>query len=42
MIFFGAAVCCYASYMISFYPFVLLEGIWALFGFISLVKKKDE
>lgn len=37
MNFFGAAVCCFASYMVKFYPFVILEGTWGLFGFISLM-----
>lgn len=34
----GAAICCFASYLVSFYPFVVLEGVWALFGLVSLVK----
>lgn len=41
MNFIGAGICCYASYMVSFYPFVVLEGIWALFGLISLFKKAE-
>ena len=36
--FIGAATCGYASYMISFYPFVILEGIWATFALISFFK----
>ena len=36
--FIGAATCGYASYMISFYPFVVLEGIWATFALISFFK----
>jgi hypothetical protein len=36
--FFGAATCCLASYMISFYPFVVLEGIWAGFALVSFIK----
>ena len=36
--FVGAATCGYASYMISFYPFVVLEGIWATFALISFFK----
>lgn len=36
--FIGAATCCYASYMISFYPFVVLEGIWAAFALFSFFK----
>jgi hypothetical protein len=34
----GAGTCGYASYMISFYPFVILEGIWAFVALTSLFK----
>ena len=33
--FIGAALCGYSSYLISFYPFVVLEGIWAGFALVS-------
>ena len=36
--FVGAGICCFASYMISFYPFVILEGIWAFVALVSLFK----
>jgi len=36
--FVGAATCGFASYMISFYPFVFLEGIWAAFALFSFFK----
>jgi len=36
--FFGAGLCCYASWLIPFYPFVLLEGIWAFIALISFIK----
>lgn len=36
--FVGAAMCGYSSYLISFYPFVILEGIWAFVALISLFK----
>lgn len=26
----GASLACYSSYLISFTPFVVLEGVWAL------------
>ena len=26
--FIGSAICCYSSFLIRFYPFVILEGIW--------------
>ncbi|RFZ93050.1 hypothetical protein D0C36_14105 [Mucilaginibacter conchicola] len=35
MNFIGAAICGYSSYLIEFYPFVVLEGIWAAFGLYS-------
>jgi hypothetical protein len=34
----GAGICCYASYLVRFYPFVVLEGIWAFVALISLFK----
>ncbi len=36
--FIGAGMCGFASYMIKFYPFVLLESIWAFVALISLFK----
>jgi hypothetical protein len=38
MNFIGAGICCYASYMVSFYPFVVLEGIWGFVALLSLFK----
>jgi hypothetical protein len=38
MNFIGAGICCYASWMVKFYPFVVLEGIWAFVALISLLK----
>jgi hypothetical protein len=38
MNFFGAGLCCLSSYMISFYPFVVLESIWAAFALVSFIK----
>lgn len=34
----GAAICGFASYMIGFYPFVILESIWAAFALVSFLK----
>lgn len=42
MNFIGAAMCGISSYMISFYPFVVLEGIWAGFALISFIKVSRE
>lgn len=36
--FIGAAMCCLSSYMISFYPFVILETVWATFALVSFFK----
>jgi hypothetical protein len=36
--FIGAGTCCYASYMINFYPFVILEAIWGFVALVSLFK----
>jgi hypothetical protein len=34
----GAGLCCLSSYMIRFYPFVILEAIWAAVAVVSLFK----
>jgi len=36
----GAAMACFASYLISYWPFVVLEGTWTLVSFIGLIKSK--
>jgi hypothetical protein len=39
----GATIACYASLLINYLPFVILEGTWALvsgFAFIQLYNKK--
>jgi hypothetical protein len=36
--FIGAGSCGFASYMIGFYPFVVLESIWAAFALVSFLK----
>ncbi len=33
--FIGAATCGFASFLIKFYPFVVLESIWAAFAIVS-------
>jgi hypothetical protein len=38
----GAALACYASVLINYLPFMLLEGVWclvSLVGFIRLILK---
>jgi len=34
----GAAICAFSSYMIRFYPFIVLESIWSLVALVSLIK----
>ncbi|MDO3641881.1 hypothetical protein [Mucilaginibacter sp. L3T2-6] len=36
MNFIGAGICCYSSYLIKFYPFVVLEAAWGLVALLSL------
>lgn len=34
----GAALACYASYLINYWPFVILEGTWLLVSVMGLLK----
>ena len=34
----GAGLCCLSAYIIRFYPFVILEAIWASVAIVSLFK----
>lgn len=34
----GAVLCGYSSYLIQFYPFVFLNGIWAIAAILALFK----
>ena len=36
--FIGAGIACFASRLIPYFPFVILEGVWALVSLISLVR----
>ena len=37
--FIGAALACYASYLINFFPFVILEGTWSAVALLALARK---
>jgi hypothetical protein len=34
----GAGLACYSSYLISFVPFIILEGVWFAVSVIALIK----
>jgi hypothetical protein len=34
----GAALACYASYLIMYWPFVILEGTWTLVSIYGLMR----
>ena len=34
----GAALACYASYLINYWPFVILEGAWLLVSIYGLMR----
>lgn len=34
----GGAIACFSSYLIRFWPFVILEGTWAIISIIGLLK----
>ncbi len=37
----GAAIACYASWMIGFVPFVVLEATWCAVALIALVRPRS-
>lgn len=37
---FGAGLAGVSSYMINFWPFVVLESVWVVASFIPLIKRK--
>lgn len=38
---FGAALAALSSYLIRFWPFVVLEGVWMLSSLVILIKNKN-
>ena len=34
----GGALSGYSSYLVHFFPFVILEGVWAIVALIALIK----
>ncbi len=38
----GACLACLASWMISYYPFVVLEGFWTVVSLWALLKIPDD
>ncbi len=37
----GAGIACYASYLIDFWPFVVLEGAWFSVGMTALLRRSS-
>ena len=37
----GAGMACYASVLMNYIPFILLEGIWAAVSLVALVKYRN-
>jgi hypothetical protein len=35
--FIGAGICCFSAWLISIYPFVVLEGVWSLVALVALI-----
>ena len=37
--FLGAGLACYASWLIHYFPFVILEGVWTVLSLIAVMKR---
>ncbi len=35
----GASLACYASWLIKYYPFIILEAVWTIVSLIALFRK---
>ena len=38
----GASMACFASILMEYIPFIILEGVWAIVSLISLLKYKTK
>lgn len=38
----GAGLACYASFLINYVPFIILEGVWTLVSLAALLKYKSK
>lgn len=38
----GAALSCYASYLIAYWPFVVLEGTWTIVSLVGWIRAGDQ
>jgi hypothetical protein len=38
----GAAMSCYASYLIEYWPFAVLEGTWTIVSLIGWIRAKEQ
>ena len=38
----GAAMACFASFLIAYWPFVVLEGTWTIVSLIGLVRAGNQ
>jgi len=38
----GAGLACLSSYIIEFWPFVVLEGVWTVSSFIMLIRSSKK
>lgn len=38
----GAGLACYASYLIDYWPFVILEGTWTAVSIAGLIKAQEK
>ena len=36
----GAGLACYASWLIKYWPFVILEGVWCLVSVVGLIRRQ--